>query len=164
MMNVFLMMIFLNLSLYANVSVFGRVFDNKSEKPIANAEVFSGAGKLLVETSENGTFELQAPSLKAKIFIKAVGYSTDTVSLGEVADLYNLEIYLKSSVQKLETSVKSTKKNFGKKRTLYKFSPRELELFQGLQNDLNDQLRLIPGVNGTKEFSSELSINGSAPG
>ncbi len=136
----------------------GIVLNIENDAPISYVQIFLKSGKLIGETDSRGKFDLYLESAKANLVFKKEGYSEEMINLSEIPDVLAIEVLFKANIKSLGTT-----KVIAEKRVLAKSRVQieVLEAIQGLQFDLNEHLSKIPGVSAQKEFSKEISYNGS---
>ena len=144
--------------------LFGRVYEEKTGKPLTEVDITLPSGKKISQNRDDGRFELAIPSRNGRLLFKRNGFDTDTLQLGQINDLFNVEIYLNSSLKTLDKSSVTTAIKPKKSNTIKVLSPENLELYTGMQLDIAQQIRMIPGVTATQEFKDENSFLGGAQG
>lgn len=144
-------------SVYAAVDVMGTVTDATSDVPLPKVRIFGPDSSFLESTDPQGRFLLRLPRPQEVVFRKE-GFRDRVVALSELSDLLDVQVDLEPLGTRLETGVVTGQ---GGRRRLQAGSIAAIEEVSGMRFDLQEHLRTLPGVAGTREFSSELSIYGS---
>ncbi len=149
----------------AQEALFGRVYEERTGRPLNEVDILLPSGKKISSNRPDGRFELAVPHMKGKLVFSRKGFEIDTLFLNEISDPYNVEVYLTSKVERLETgSATSSISVSAPTREMHFLSPEKLELFAGMQLDPADQARALPGVSATREFRDDRSFLGGIPG
>lgn len=144
-------------SVFAAVDVMGTVTDATSDVPLPKVRIFGPDSSFLESTDPQGRFLLRLPRPQEVVFRKE-GFRDRVVALSELSDLLDVQVDLEPLGTRLETGVVTGQ---GGRRRLQAGSIAAIEEVSGMRFDLQEHLRTLPGVAGTREFSSELSIYGS---
>lgn len=144
-------------SVFAAVDVMGTVTDATSDVPLPKVRIFGPDSSFLESTDAQGRFLLKLPRPQEVLFRKE-GFRDRVVALSELSNLLDVQVDLDPLGTRLETGVVTGQ---GGRRRLQAGSIAAIEDVSGMRFDLQEHLRTLPGVAGTREFSSELSIFGS---
>lgn len=144
-------------SVFAAVDVMGTVTDASSDVPLPKVRIFGPDSSFLESTDPQGRFLLRLPRPQEVVFRKE-GYRDRVVALSELSNLLDVQVDLEPLGTRLETGVVTGQ---GARRRLQAGSIAAIEEVAGMRFDLQEHLRTLPGVSGTREFSSEVSIYGS---
>jgi len=138
----------------------GVVVEEGTDRPIPYAEILYVSGKSLGQADRRGHFELQVERRNSTLKVVRPGYDTSSVDLQDYADLLDVVITMRSSVRELaQTTVRA--KLAPKWQAERDVPMARLEDAAGLRFDLAEHLSQLPGVSGQRDFSSELSYDGS---
>lgn len=144
-------------SVFAAVDVMGTVTDATSDVPLPKVRIFGPDSSFLESTDPQGRFLLKLPRPQEVVFRKE-GFRDRVVALSELSNLLDVQVDLEPLGTRLETGIVTGQ---GSRRRLQAGSIAAIEEISGMRFDLQEHLRTLPGVAGTREFSSELSIYGS---
>lgn len=144
-------------SVFAAVDVMGTVTDATSDVPLPKVRIFGPDSSFLESSDAQGRFLLRLPRPQEVLFRKE-GFRDRVVALSELSNLLDVQVDLEPLGTRLETGVVTGQ---GGRRRLQAGSIAAIEEISGMRFDLQEHLRTLPGVAGTREFSSELSIFGS---
>lgn len=149
---------------WSEVVISGVVRDDGDEKGLSRVKIHLPSGKELGSTDREGRFEFVLPSDRMTLIFEKAGFEPRTVLLSELKDLLGTEIYMHSSLQRLDTTlILGTKSKSSVK--LGSYQPLDLyERTSGMKLDLSEQIAQIPGVSAKKDFSGKLAYLGAKPG
>ena len=143
--------------LAASVDVVGTVTDVSSDVPLPKVRIFGPDSSFLDATDAQGRFLLKLPRPQEVVFRKE-GYKDRVVALSELGNLLDVQVDLEPLGTTLETGVVTGQ---GTRRRVQAGTIASIEEVAGMRFDLQEHLRTLPGVGGTREFSSEISVYGS---
>lgn len=141
----------------ASVDVVGTVTDATSDVPLPKVRIFGPDSSFLDATDAQGRFLLKLPRPQEVVFRKD-GYRDRVVPLAEFSNLLDVQVDLEPLGTRLETGVSTGQAG---RRRASAGTIASIEEISGMRFDLQEHLRTLPGVGGTREFSSEISIYGS---
>ncbi|MEN9355486.1 MAG: hypothetical protein RL318_2811, partial [Fibrobacterota bacterium] len=139
------------------IDVVGVVVDAQSDMPVAKVGFFDPDSQFLGGSDDQGRFQLRVPR-RQELTIRKGGYRTTTLQLAQVGDLLDVSVSLDPLGARLEDR---TVAGSGSRRTKVPGTIAGIEEIAGMRFDLQEHLRTLPGVSGTREFSSEVSVYGS---
>jgi hypothetical protein len=93
-----------------------------------------------------------------EVLFRKDGYKDRVVALAELGNLLDVQVDLEPVGTRLETGIVTGQ---GARRRLQAGTIAAIEDVAGMRFDLQEHLRTLPGVGGTREFSSEISVYGS---
>lgn len=153
------------LSFFAVLHAFpvrGVILEEGSDRPIANATVQYASGKPIGEADRLGRIEFEVDRSTAVLVVYRPGYDTAKVELQDYADLLDVVITLRANVRELgRTHVKE--KAISQWTEDRPIGISQLEDAAGMRFDVVEHLSQMPGVSGQRDFSSDLSYDGSRP-
>lgn len=153
--------LFLTLSLasalLASVDVAGTVTDATTDIPLPKVRIFGPDSAFLDATDAQGRFLLVLPRPQTVVFRKD-GFKDRVVVLSELGNLLDVQVDLEPTGTRLETG---TVTGSAQRRHARAGTIEAIEEVSGLRFDLQEHLRTLPGVGGTREYSSEVSVYGS---
>jgi hypothetical protein len=149
------------ITLFAKQYALGVVLDD-TDQPVSFVNITYPSGKSLGQADSRGKFEVEISSDKAILIFSKAGYESQTLALEAYRDLMDVVVVLNTSVRKLDKSV--VRESSRPLRNTEAAVPIEaLEDAAGMRFDLTDHLAQLPGMSGQKDFSGDLSYNGSRP-
>lgn len=143
--------------LAASVDVAGTVTDATSDVPLPKVRMFGPDSSFLGSTDAQGRFVMGLKRPHEVLFRKD-GYKDRVVALSELGNLVDMQVDLEPVGTRLETGIVTGQ---GARRRLQAGTIAAIEDVAGMRFDLQEHLRTLPGVGGTREFSSEISVYGS---
>ena len=143
--------------LAASIDVVGTVTDATTDVPLPKVRIFGPDSSFLDATDAQGRFILKLPRPQEVLFRKE-GYKDRVVALSELGNLLDVQVDLDPLGTTLETGVVTGQ---GTRRRVQAGTIASIEEISGMRFDLQEHLRTLPGVGGTREFSSEISVYGS---
>lgn len=141
----------------AEVDVAGTVTDASSDVPLPKVRIFGPDSSFLGSTDAQGRFLLGLKRPHEVLFRKD-GYKDRVVALAELGNLLDVQVDLEPVGTRLETGIVTGQ---GATRRVQAGTIAAIEDVAGMRFDLQEHLRTLPGVGGTREFSSEISVYGS---
>jgi len=141
----------------AATDVAGTVTDATSDVPLPKVRIFGPDSSFLDATDAQGRFLLRLPRPQEVVFRKD-GYRDRVVALSELGNLLDVQVDLEPLGTRLETGIVTG--STGRRRPQVG-TIAAIEDMSGMRFDLQEHLRTLPGVGGTREFSSEVSVYGS---
>lgn len=142
---------------FAAIDVAGTVTDATSDIPLPKVRIFGPDSSFLDATDPQGRFLLKLVRPQEVVFRKE-GYRDRVVALAELGNLLDVQVDLEPLGTRLETGIVTG--STGRRRPQVG-TIAAIEDVSGMRFDLQEHLRTLPGVGGTREFSSEVSVYGS---
>ena len=140
----------------------GVVLEEGTDRPVPYAEIQYISGKSMGQADRRGHFELMVERHNVSLMVVRSGYDTLRVELQDYADLMDVVFSLRSSVRELgQTTVRASVAP--QWRSEREVPVAHLEDAAGLRFDLAEHLSQLPGMSGQRDFSSQLSYDGSRP-
>lgn len=141
----------------AETNVLGTVVDAGSDAPLPKARVFGPDSSFLGSSDAQGRFELRLPR-PFEVRFQREGYRDTVIALADLGNLFDLQVEMEPTGVVLDTGdvvgvVARRRQAVGEIAALQEVT--------GMRFDLQEMLRVLPGVSGTREFSSEVSVYGS---
>jgi len=144
-------------SAVASVDVAGTVTDATSDVPLPKVRIFGPDSSFIDASDAQGRFLLKLPRPQEIVFRKD-GYRDRVVTLRDIANLTDMQVDMDPMGTRLETGEVTGR---GGRRRATVGTIASIEDVSGMRFDLQEHLRTLPGVGGTREFSSEISVYGS---
>ncbi len=141
--------------------VSGRIFEARTAAPIAGARVACGGRE--TTTDADGSFHLSLPRGRASLEVSALGHlpKTVTVTAGEKKDV---SISLAAELRFQEkVSIEGSSEPESAAPAPLPVRPAQVMSAAGAVDNIFRVLQVLPGVTGTDEFSSRLSVRGGGP-
>ncbi len=142
---------------FAAIDVAGTVTDATSDIPLPKVRIFGPDSSFLDASDAQGRFLLKLARPQEVVFRKD-GYRDRVVALSELGNLLDVQVDLEPLGTRLETGIVTG--STGRRRPQVG-TIAAIEDVSGMRFDLQEHLRTLPGVGGTREFSSEVSVYGS---
>lgn len=139
----------------------GVVTNEATGEPVAAARV--KAGDLGVATDAMGRFSLALPPGASAIEISAPGFVTATVRLDSATPTAPFDIALRSTPRFADNVVVAGPAAPSEAPATIPVRPAEVLTVAGGGENVFRVLQTLPGVSGTDEFSSRLSVRGGGP-
>ena len=147
----------------------GKVVDEATGETLPHALVRVAGANRGTTTNKDGYFLLSnVPSDTSTIEVSYLGYTKDLMKLKPGASRKTLQVKLKQDALQLEevvvNSIQPATINLGETTGQLSINPKKISSIPGLgELDVFRSLQLLPGISGTDETSSALSIRGSEP-
>ena len=141
---------------FAETDVLGTAVDAASDLPVPRVRAFSADSTFLGSSDAQGRFELRLER-PIEVTFRKEGYKDKLVALADVSDLLDLTVALDPLGSAIEGRTVVARNDAARKAP---GSIAVLESVGGMRMDLQEHLKNLPGVSGTREFSSEVSIYG----
>lgn len=141
----------------AKIDVAGTVTDASSDVPLPKVRLFGPDSSFLGSTDAQGRFVMGLNRPQEVLFRKD-GYKDRVVALNELGNLLDVQVDLEPVGTQLETGIVTGQ---GTRRRVQAGTIAAIEDIAGMRFDLQEHLRTLPGVGGTREYSSEISVYGS---
>jgi len=142
------------------IPIAGAVLESGTNQPVPYAKLSFPSGKPIGDADGSGRFELFVNQRNASVVVSRPGYASERIELADYGDLFSIVIYLEPNVRELTASTVRERAR-PTLNTRRKMPVEMLEDAAGMRFDLTDHLAQLPGFSGQKDFSSELSYNGS---
>lgn len=139
------------------LDVVGVVVDAQSDMPVPKVSFFDPDSQFLGGSDDQGRFMLKVPR-RQEVTLRKSGYRSNTLQLSQVGDLLDVSVTIEPLGSRLDDR---TVAGTGVRRTKVPSTIAGIEEIAGMRFDLQEHLRTLPGVSGTREFSSEVSVYGS---
>ncbi len=145
-----------------DIVVTGRVVSGSSKQPVSGATL--AAGSTRVTTDAEGRFSIHVARGRATIDVSAVGFLAQTLTIDAAPDLAPLEVVLATDqrVREEVTVLGSAGAQAGTPAAL-DVAPTKVLNVPGAWDNIFKALQTLPGVNGTDDFGSRLSVRGGGP-
>jgi len=143
------------------IAVAGRVVDAVSGRAVPGAQVSSGARTVV--TDADGRFAIDVVAGRSEIEVKARNYLLQTIVVDAARDVAPLEIQIiprDSFQERLEVTAPAPPPAEPASIPLW---PAQVLTTAGSLDNPFRTLQTMPGVAGTDEFGSKLSVRGGAP-
>ena len=138
----------------------GVVLEEGTDRAIPYADIQYTSGKTLGQADRRGRFELDVERRNSILLVTRPGFDTLKVELQDYADLKDVVFTLHPNVQALErTTVRAA--IAPKWQNDRQVTVAHLEDAAGMRFDVAEHLSQLPGMSGQRDFSSELSYDGS---
>ena len=147
----------------------GIVVDEATGETLPHALVRVAGANRGTTTNKDGYFLLpNVPNDTSTIEISYLGYAKDLMKLKPGVSRRTLRVKLKQNAMQLEevivNSIQPATINLGETSGQLSINPKKISSIPGLgELDVFRSLQLLPGISGTDETSSGLSIRGSEP-
>jgi len=145
----------------ADMDVVGVVIDAQSDMPVPKVRFFDPDSQFLGASDDQGHFQLSVPRPK-ELTLRKNGYRTNVLGLAQVGDPLDISVSLEPIGTRLDDRTIDGAPTA--RRTKVPTTITGIEEMAGLRFDLQEHLRTLPGVSGTREFTSEVSVYGSRSG
>lgn len=139
------------------LDVVGVVVDAQTDMPVPKVAFFSPDSQFLGGTDGQGRFLLKVPR-RQELTLRKSGYRSTTLELAQVGDLLDISVSVDPLGARLEDR---TVAGSGSRRSRVPGTIAGIEEIAGMRFDLQEHLRTLPGVSGTREFTNEVSVYGS---
>jgi hypothetical protein len=152
-----------------NISVSGVIKDEETGETLPNATVYITGALAGTTTNTDGYFTLvRIPSDTSSINISYLGYIQQKIYLKDIKDLSKVFVSLRSDRKVLKEVVVTDRYESPLEVTdevsKSAFDPKALTSLPSLgEHDIFRTMQLLPGIGGTNESSSGLTIRGSVP-
>jgi len=169
-MKIALLIILVSMSVFAQITYSGFVYDENKGEAIVGAIVYIKELKRGASTNVAGYFTI--PNLKAgkyTIQISSVGYETRIKNIELKNNLSeNIYIlptsYMKKEIVVVADSVNLSEKLYTKSLSVVELSPVQIsKIPQFVESDLLRSLQTLPGILTISDFSSALYVRGGTP-
>jgi hypothetical protein len=144
----------------AQHAVLGTVLEEGNDNPVSYVNITYSSGKEIGQTDSRGRFEIEVRKANSVLQFSKSGYETVKVDLSDYGDHFDVVVMLVPNVSDLgsQTVQESSKPTLNVKRGV----PIDvLEDAAGMRFDITEHLVQLPGISGMKDFSSDVSYNGS---
>jgi hypothetical protein len=143
------------------VRLSGRVLDERTGAAVASAHVACGAHA--AETAADGAFRLSVPSDCPSLEVTAPGYASKTVAVG-AGDKREISVSLAAELRFQERiDIEASAQSTTTAPAPLAVRPVQVMAAAGAIDNVFRVLQVLPGVSGTDEFSSRLSVRGGGP-
>lgn len=148
-----------------SILIKGIVLDKQTNEPIIGATVAIHNTSLGVTTDTEGRFKLSIPSQQQELVIHLLGYKNEIVVVNTTTNHTDLQIFLSSDTQMLESVVVEGKSPVQQIReTAFNVTAVEAKKLHNLSSDINQVLNRTTGVrvrsNGGTGSDFTFSLNG----
>ncbi|MCC7331426.1 MAG: TonB-dependent receptor [Flavobacteriales bacterium] len=162
--------IFVATLVFAQGTVRGFVYDEKTGEPMIFTNVFLKGTTIGAATDVNGFYSItKIPAGSYTLMVTSLGFDTAKVSITiKGNEIINQKLFIKEAMIQMETFNISAEKMEDKtevKMSVSKVTPKEIQAMPsvGGEPDLAQYLQVLPGVTFTGDQGGQLYIRGGSP-
>lgn len=155
---------------FAQGTVRGFVYDEKTGEPMIFTNVFLKGTTIGAATDVNGFYSItKIPAGSYTLMVTSLGFDTAKVSITiKGNEIINQKLFIKEAMIQMETFNISAEKMEDKtevKMSVSKVTPKEIQAMPsvGGEPDLAQYLQVLPGVTFTGDQGGQLYIRGGSP-
>jgi len=167
---VVLLLLFITANTFAQGTVRGFVYDEKTGEPVIFTNVFLKGTTIGAATDVNGFYSItKIPAGSYTLMVTSLGYDTAKVSLTiKGNEIISQKLFIKEGMVQMETFNISAEKEEAKtevKMSVSKVTPKDIKSMPSIGGDpdLAQYLQVLPGVTFTGDQGGQLYIRGGSP-
>lgn len=167
---VFVFSVVLTSSVFAQGTVRGFVYDEKSGEPVIFTNVFLKGTTIGAATDVNGFYSItKIPAGSYTLMVTSLGFDTAKVSITiKGNEILNHKLFIKESMIQMETfnlSAEASEAKTEVKMSVSKVTPKDIQSMPSIGGDpdLAQYLQVLPGVTFTGDQGGQLYIRGGSP-